>query len=71
MVNVNKLKGRVKEKELNIKSLSEKTGIEVTRLYRRFKDPAQFTIAEVDSIVFVLGLSAEDAIDIFFAPTVA
>ena len=71
MVNINKLKGSVIERELNIKRLSEKTGIDRARLYRRFKDPSQFTIAEVDSIVEVLGLSAEEALDIFFACTVA
>lgn len=71
MVSVNKLKGKVMERGLTLESLAEKTGIEKSRLYRRLKEPGQFTVAEVDSIVSVLCLSIEEAIDIFFVREVA
>ena len=66
MVNVDKLKDKIGERSLTIETLSEKTGIEKSRLYRRLKKPARFTIAEVNSIVGALNLSMKEAIDIFF-----
>ena len=71
MVNVNKLKGKIIEQGLTIELLAEKTGIDKSRLYRRLKEPTQFTIAEVNSIVAALECSTDEALGIFFTQTVA
>lgn len=66
MVDVNKLKGKIAEKRLNIPELSGRMGIDKATLYRKINNNGeQFSIKEADSIVKELGLTKEEAMAIF------
>ena len=72
MVDVNKLKGKIVEKRLNIPELSGRMGIDKATLYRKINNNGeQFSIKEADSIVKELDLTKEEAMAIFFAQYVA
>ena len=52
MVNVNKLKGLLVEKGLNVEFLAEKIDVDRSTLYRRLtENGSTFTINEADKIV--------------------
>lgn len=72
MVNVNKLKGLLVEKGLNVEFLAEKIDVDRSTLYRRLtENGSTFTIKEADKIAKVLDLTCEEATSIFFAQFVA
>ena len=67
MVNVNKLRGIMKEKQISVECLADKGGIACSTLYRRLNDGGEtFTIKEVAKIVEVLELDIETAMAVFF-----
>lgn len=71
-VNVNKLKGKIVEKGLNIEQLAEKIGIDRATMYRKLRNDCEnLLINEANAIVAALGLTAEEAMSIFFAQYVA
>lgn len=71
-VNVNKLKGKIVEKGMNVTALAEQMGIDRATLYRKLKNSGQtLTIREVNKIVEVLELTEKEALEIFFADIVA
>lgn len=65
-MNVNKLKGKIVEKGMNVEALAESIGIDRSSLYRKLNDAEKFTIGEAIRIRDVLDLSADDAMEIFF-----
>lgn len=72
MVNVNKLKGVIVEKQVSVKELSESLGIDESTFYRKLRsggDP--FTIGEADKVAKFLNLTKEEATAIFFSQYVA
>lgn len=72
VVNVNKLKGKIVENELTAEKLAELIGIDRATLYRKLSSNGEsFTIREADSICKELGLTAQEANDIFFSQYVA
>lgn len=71
MVNINKLRANMVEHGMNVDSLSSETGIPKCRLYRRFKNPEEFTMEEADAIIAALGTDYDSAISIFFIPPLA
>lgn len=72
LVNVNKLRGKIVEKNCTVETLAEKIGINKSTLYRRINGGGiDFTIGEVYEIVDALGLTVEEAVQIFFASDVA
>lgn len=71
MVNVNKLKGRIVERNSSVAELSEKMGIDKATFYRKLNEPGSFTIRDADAIKEALDLSTADAVAIFFADSVA
>lgn len=72
MVNIDKLRGIMRERRISVEELAEAIGIDGSTLYRRFADGGEsFTIKEVNAIVEVLGLDEETALAIFFASKVA
>lgn len=68
MANINKLKGILKERGINVNTLAEMTGYSKDRLYRRLKnDGAGFTLEEISKIKEALDLTADETHLIFFA----
>lgn len=72
MVNVNKLRGKIVEKQLTIEQLADILGINKSTLYRKMVEKGEtFTIREADMICDALDLSGEEATAIFFDQYVA
>ena len=71
MVNVNKLKGRIVEHGKSVADLAEDIEVDKATLYRKLNNPEMITLREANAIVKSLGLSADDAIAIFFSEYVA
>lgn len=71
MVNTQLLRKKMADNNSTISDVAEKIGVDKATLYRRMADTEAFTIGEVEKIAAVLGLSHEDAVNIFFNPDVA
>lgn len=72
MINIQKLKGKIIERGLNISKLAEKLEINRGTLYRKLKGNGEnISIKEANLIVKELGLTAEEANAIFFENNVA
>lgn len=71
-MNVNKLKGKIVERGLNITKLAEAIGMDRSTFYRKMQNDGEtFTIREVNNIVKALNLTPNEAMDIFFTNRVA
>lgn len=66
-MNVHKLRAKIIEEEMNVEELAEIIGISTPTLYRKLRAPLKMTIAEAIKIKDVLGLTDEEALDIFLA----
>lgn len=67
MVNINKLKGKIIEKQMTQEILASEIGINKSTLYRKFKSGGDsFEIWEVHKIVETLKLNDQEIKDIFF-----
>lgn len=66
-VNINKLKGKMVEKGINAERLAEAMGIDRATLYRKFAKAEKITIGEVARMKAILGLSDQEAYQIFLA----
>lgn len=64
-MNSNKLKGKIVEKGLNVETVAEKIGIDKATFYRKLGDFDKFNIGEANRIKDVLGLTNQEACDIF------
>ena len=62
-----KLRAKIIEAEMNVEELAEIIGISAPTLYRRLRTPLKMTIGDVIKIKDVLGLTDEEALDIFLA----
>ena len=72
MVNVNKLKGKIIERGMNVGTLAKDLKIDKSTLYRKLNDKGEtFTIKEANEILEVLELTIEEANAIFFNSKVA
>ena len=72
MTNVNKLKGKIVENGLTVTDLAEKIGVDRATLYRKLNNNAEtLLIKEANAIVTALGLTADEALAIFFTQVVA
>jgi predicted transcriptional regulator len=68
MVKINKLKGKMVEKGMNVESLSKALNIDKSTLYRKLSENGEtFLIKEANLIAEVLSLTYEEASDIFFS----
>lgn len=68
MVNVDKLKGKIRERQSTQELLANEMGINKSTLYRKFKSGGNtFEIWEVHKIVEALNLSDQEVKEIFFA----
>lgn len=73
MVNVNKLRGKIVERGLNVCELANLIGIDRSTLYRKIsrRNGENLTIKDADSIIIALDLNAEETKAIFFTQFVA
>lgn len=72
VVNVNKLKGKIIERGMNISALAEIMGIDRATLYRKMSNNGEtMLVKDANSIVSALDLSVEEAVAIFFSQLVA
>lgn len=62
---VNKLKGMLVAKGMNVEALADMIGTERSSMYRKLANFEKITIGEAKKIVNVLEMSDEEAIDIF------
>ena len=65
-MNVKMLKIKLVEKEMNVEQLAKKIGKDRSSLYRKLADTKRMTIKDAQDIKAVLGLTNNDARDIFF-----
>lgn len=65
-MNVLKLKGRMVEKGLTVKTLAETIRIDRGTLYRKLNRCESITVGEMQRIMDALGLTKTEAIEIFF-----
>ncbi|ORI05561.1 phage repressor protein [Mammaliicoccus sciuri] len=66
MVNIEKLKSTIYEKKSTPKDLALSIGIDRATLYRKLNRSESFNIGEVNKIKEALGLTKDEALDIFF-----
>lgn len=72
MLNINKLKGKIVERGMNVGDLAELLGVNKSTVYRKLQNEGQtLTIAQVDAIANVLELTGEEVNAIFFSQYVA
>ncbi len=72
MININKLKGKIVERGMNISILANEIGIDRSTLYRKIKNNGDdISIKEANLIVKVLNLTIDEANAIFFNQIVA
>lgn len=64
-MNLNKLKGKIIEKGLNVETLAVRIGIDRSSMYRKLNNFEKITIGEAKKITAVLGLTNEEASSIF------
>lgn len=71
-MNINKLKGKIVENEMNVASLAKEMGIDRATLYRKLNKKGEtLTIKEANMIVDILDLTEQEAMEIFFNLIVA
>ena len=66
-MNLNKLKGKIVENEMNIEALAEAIGVERSSMYRKLGNFEKITIGEAIKIKDALKLSDDEAYEIFLA----
>lgn len=72
MVNLKKLKLKLKEKGLSVEDVSKTMGINRATLYRKIKNDGEtFTVRDIDNLSRILGLQVNEINEIFFAQNVA
>lgn len=72
MVNVKKLREKMREKGWNVEKLSKAIGIDKSTFYRKLNNNGlEFTVKEVDIIANALKLTYDEVNEIFFSQFVA
>lgn len=66
-MNINKLRGKIVEKEMNIEALAAVIGINRASLYRKLNDAEKITIGEASKMKEALEMSDAEAYEIFLA----
>lgn len=65
-MNVNKLKGKMVERGLNVEKFAELIGVERSSMYRKLNNAEKITIGEANRMRDALSLTNEEATAIFF-----
>lgn len=71
MFNEKKFRGVSAERGVKMRTIAESLGIDPATLYRKVKGNSDFTRAEIQEIVKLLSLSAEEVQEIFFSEKLA
>lgn len=66
-MNLNKLKGKIVENELNVEKLADIIGIDRSSLYRKLNNAEKITIGEALKMKEALSLNESEAYEIFLA----
>lgn len=66
-MNINKLRGKIVEKGMNVPELAAKIGVDRSSMYRKLNNFEKITIGEAIKIKDALGLDDGDACDIFLS----
>lgn len=66
-MNINKLRGKIVEKGMNIEALATRIGINRASLYRKLNDAEKITIGEAIKMKDALEMSDNEAFEIFLA----
>ncbi len=64
-MDVNKLKGKLVEKQMNVETLAIMVGVDRSSMYRKLNNAEKITIGEAQKIKSALCLSDSEASDIF------
>ena len=67
IVNVNKLRGKIVERGMNVEELASKIGIDRASLYRKLNNSEKITIGDATKMKEALALSNAEAYEIFLA----
>jgi plasmid maintenance system antidote protein VapI len=65
-MNVTKLKGKIVASGMNVERLAELIGVDRSSLYRKLSNAEKITIGEAAKMKEALGMTNEEAKDIFF-----
>lgn len=65
-MNIQKLKGKIVEKGMNVEALASAIGVDRATMYRKLNAGEKINIGEANRIKDALDLSIEDAMEIFF-----
>lgn len=69
-MNVEKLKRKLYDlDEMSVTKFAESIGVNRSTVYRWFSDPGSIPLAMLQKIIEVLGLTLEEAVDIFLPDT--
>lgn len=67
VVNIQRLRGKIIEKENTQESVADAMGMNRTTFYRKMKNGGNgFTIGDIHNMIMCIPLTKEEAIDIFF-----
>ena len=66
-LNAFKLKAKIVERNTSVEEIAKKIGISPSTLYRKIKYPLRLTVMEAVQIKDILGITNEEAIEIFLA----
>lgn len=64
---INKLKAKIVENGMNVEALADAIGIDRSSLYRKLNNFEKITIGEALRMKIALGMTDEEASDIFLA----
>lgn len=64
-MDINKLKGKMVEKQVNAETLARMIGVDRSSIYRKFNAAEKITVGEAKRIKSALGLTDAEASDIF------
>ena len=66
-MNINKLKGKIVEKDMNVEKLADIIGIDRSSLYRKLNNAEKITIGEAVKMKDALEMNDAEAYEIFLA----
>ena len=64
-MDINKLKGKLVEKQVSVESLAIMIGVNRSSMYRKFNNAEKITIGEAIKIKSAIGLTDDEACEIF------